>query len=709
MAAAPHLEAGLVARRLLALPSGVCEMVWGRISPRAMLVWLLLASQAALAGDPLVDAVTALEGAVPVEAEGFREPPALPIEQLTAAVDRQAAERAWSRTSNPANQLRHLLSAHQRVTLLEDRCLKLRGQFSQPQFGPLDREAGTTDEVEQARATLRRYLSTNHRLLGLAGRLRYTLVDVLQQAWTRYRSDPQTRAALLDALIDYRSEVGALVMAKTVLDPAALRSDPAAARFAGDALRLVAETGQLDALDEVAAYLGQSGLETGQVLAAARTIRRLGLPQDPRPGQAEELPAPAITAAVLRARLEPLASRRLTAEQTRELDDHLAWLQRRAQQGLEDESFRLGRFELQPGDWLLMRNPSPFNLFTDLSPGLFTHVGVVALETAGDGKRRLVVVDLPEHGTHMPATNVEIFLQRTLHYVFLRHRDPEVRGAMAEAARSVIGNEIEFDLNFRTERIEELAGKPLAGVKIKTYCAGLLLLCAQAADRPRTEFFPVPEYPAGGYALENVAQLGMSVGRDFVSPSGALFSPELELVGRSEPMYDPTREIEEAVYDHFARQIVEQRLRPSPTWTQSLTQRLAEASRWNRLLARTLAGAAGVSADTDLVAAAKTSAVIETLDEIAQGASREFVAAREALRGGSESELRRQGLSRDQLAQVRRLRSRYADLYRRFTTGQLSPRELRRQLVAAAISAGRQQLDDRFFEAAGSTVLGQDR
>ncbi len=48
--------------------------------------------------------------------------------------------------------------------------------------------------------------------------------------------------------------------------------------------------------------------------------------------------------------------------------------------GLTEETYRLGPFEVQPGDWLLMRNPSPYNLFTDLSPGLFTHVGVVTLE-----------------------------------------------------------------------------------------------------------------------------------------------------------------------------------------------------------------------------------------------------------------------------------------------------------------------------------------
>ena len=54
-----------------------------------------------------------------------------------------------------------------------------------------------------------------------------------------------------------------------------------------------------------------------------------------------------------------------------------------------------------------MRNPSPYNLFTDISPGLFTHVGVVASETGDDGVARIVLVDLPERGSRMPATKVD--------------------------------------------------------------------------------------------------------------------------------------------------------------------------------------------------------------------------------------------------------------------------------------------------------------
>ncbi len=63
---------------------------------------------------------------------------------------------------------------------------------------------------------------------------------------------------------------------------------------------------------------------------------------------------------------------------------------------------------------------------------------------------------------------------------------------MSDAARSMIDNEIEFDLNFRTARVTELKGQPLAGKKIKTYCAGLLLLCALQSDHPGKRSFRLP-------------------------------------------------------------------------------------------------------------------------------------------------------------------------------------------------------------------------
>lgn len=660
------------------------------------------------AADGLETELDRLEAAVPTDVAGYRAESSESLGERTAAVDEAAAAVARQVSSGDlVNAIDRLFAAHGRVTRLGDVCLELRAQFAGSEVGPLARDSAPTDEVEAARQVVRRYLRTNDRLIDLAARLRYSLVDALEQAWQRAGGERGARDRLLERARHHASDVGALVLSRQVLGAAARgESVPGGQLLA--ACELAAETGQVDSLPALAALARRPRIAPSTLLRLAQTIRRLGLPQDADPEAPAELPRPAITATELETLLGRIDERRLaTAEQDarREL---LAWLAARRESGWAEATFRWGKFELAPGDWLLMRNPSPFNLFTDLAPGLFTHVGVLAAAELPGGRRRLVVVDLPERGATMPATSFELFVQRTLHFVVLRHRDPAVQAPLAEAAVAVIGNEIEFDLNFRTERLAELQGQSLADAKIKTYCAGLLLLCGQTTGRPRSEFFPIPEYPAGGRALENVAQLGMSVGKDFVSPTGALFSPQLELVARREPMYDPTREIEEAVYNHFSDRVQTTRLDPNPSWTQSLTQKLAEASRWNSLLARALASAAGVSAETDLLAAAKTAAVIETLDEIAQEASRKFTAARDALRT-SDQVLASRRLNRSEWSAIRRLRQTHAGLHRQWISRQLSPRELRRRLVAYYIASGRQALDERFFSLAAGQVLGQDR
>jgi hypothetical protein len=464
-------------------------------------------------------------------------------------------------------------------------------------------------------------------------------------------------------------------------------------------IRLLATAGTTDVVSDLADFIADDATPPTLMLAAAEAIRTLGLPQDPRPGNDPALPQPAITAANLRDRLLKIDRSRWTSDEQRRLNALTTWLSERSEHGLEGDTYRLGQFDVHPGDWLLMHNPSPYNLFTDLSPGLFTHVGVVTIEKGSDGRRRMVVVDLPELGTSMPATNVEAFLQRTLNYVFLRHPDPAAASKMAETAATTIGNPTEFDLNFRTDRVAALKGTSLAGQKIHTYCAGLLMMCAQETGLPQNAFFPISETTGGGHLRDNIAKLGLSVGDGFVSPTGAIFSPQLKIVGRSEPMYEPRREIEEAIYDHFADNLAKTELHPAPNLLQSLRQKMAEAAKSNVVLTQALAATAGVSQQMDLVAAAKAKAVVETLDDIAYGASDEFQAARRAiLDGGPDlTDQERQQLKPDELAALEKYRSRHADLAARWDVRQISPRGLRIELVNYYTDQGRRQLDERFF------------
>jgi hypothetical protein len=582
-----------------------------------------------------------------------------------------------------------LLGGKARIDAALDSHLALRTRFA----------ALPADDAR--RNAIRAWLRTAARLIDLSGRLRYVLADAIRLAARRAAVDDARRAALVDLLLERRAGVGAAVLADALFDPdptSDTRTAAARPQTKASILRLIAETGQNALLPELADFVAAEGTPAALRLAAAETIRAVGLPQDPRPGQEEdEELAPDITAAALAAALESIKASALDAEQTSRRQELLAWLAERRQQGLTEESYRLGDFDVRPGDWLLMRNPSPYNLFTDLSPGLFTHVGVVALEQGSDGIRRMVVVDLPERGTHMPATNVEVFVRRTLHYAFLRVADDEAARAMGQRAAGTIGNPTEFDLNFRTDRVRELRGQPLAGQKIKTYCAGLLLLCAQETGLAREQYFPIAETVAGGNTAENLAELGLSVGEDFISPTGALFSGQLSIVGRREPMYDPQRDVEEAIFDHFAHGLEVRVLRPSPNLFQALRLRLAEAARSNPLLAAALAQAADVSADMDLVAAAKAAAVVESLDEIAFGSSRQYAEARAALLAGPAEELADAQYTPEEIGQILEYRRQHADLFARWRAGELSPRALRVELVRQYTKAGQQALDERFF------------
>jgi hypothetical protein len=185
-----------------------------------------------------------------------------------------------------------------------------------------------------------------------------------------------------------------------------------------------------------------------------------------------------------------------------------------------------------------------------------------------------------------------------------------------------------------------------------------------------------------------------------VSPTGALFSPVLEIVGRRDPMYEPEREIRETIYDYFAEGLKTKTLTPSPDEKQALLIRLAEMAKNNPLLAAAIARSQGVSAEMDLVSAARAAAVVETLDDIAYAASDGFFDARQAIRAPSMEELTRQGVSSEDLKRLRLLRTRHGNLYRQWQQRALTPRDLRVALVNYYIESGKSQIDRRFFQKA---------
>jgi len=639
---------------------------------------------------------------LPTTADGYSEANPQALATRTRQLAAQASDGFDPRTAASRGeaaalaQLRSLIALHREVEELLDETLALRTQFVAEELAA----AESAEAPQDVRPAVRNYLRTCQALINLSGRLRYLLHDILQGAVNLVQGNPQRLTPVVTQLTDAESSIGAIVLAPFLLSHQAVPplSRAADTKLQSQMIRLAAAAREPEMLPQLVKFLRDKRTSADLKIRAAAAIKQIGLPQPPRGDEPKEIPKPAITPQELYDLIAKLNVSKLPADMQSLHANLITWVDERRKQGVTGDTYRLGRTDLQAGDWLLMRNPSPYNLFTDLAPGLFTHVGVAAWETGSDGIRRMILVDLPERGTTMPATNVEIFVQRTLHFVFLRHRDPQVAARMGEVAASLVGNETEFDLNFRTDRLNELHGKDLKGQKITTYCAGLLLLCAMESGLDRGDVFPLTEEPSDGHTQENIGKLGLSVGANFVSPTGSLFSPQLELVGRREPMYEATREIEEEIYDHFAAQLAGKTLVPSPDWSQLLREKLAEASKWNSLLSQALAAVAGVNENTDLVAAARAGAVVETLDEIALGASADYTAAREAVRASSEQALYK-GRPRSEASKLQTLRRRHADLARRWSANQISPRRLREELVSYYAAQGRKKLDERFFRA----------
>jgi len=163
-------------------------------------------------------------------------------------------------------------------------------------------------------------------------------------------------------------------------------------------------------------------------------------------------------------------------------------------------------------------------------------------------------------------------------------------------------------------------------------------------------------------------------------------------------MYSPDREVKEAIYDHFGHLMIHEELQPTQTTFQSLRTKVAGLSQSNPWLARALAKANNVSEHMDLKAAAKAAAVIETLDEIADENMNGFLAARRALFSAPPQVLQEQGVDNAEIRWIKKYQERHADLLKRSLEGEISPRDLRIELVDYYVESGKQQLRDRFFQ-----------
>lgn len=550
---------------------------------------------------------------------------------------------------------------------------------------------GAAAQTPEARTAAAAFLKTISAWVDFSGRLRFETREQTRQI-TRRLSRPDVSKLIALAQQHHVGIVAPAIAFVLVQPPQGSKALPFDDATRMQLLRLIQSTHEIDATPTLYQLLRWPHTPNWLQLHLIDTLRSVGI------SQASQTDDGGMTPAALLELTQQMEVDDLSVADQQLRFELLNWLAGLAKQGVSGETFRWGPVEIQSGDWVLQRNPSPYNRFTDLSPGLFTHVGIAAAVTDETGVRRIVIVDLPETGTQIESDTADEFVSTSLHWIVLRHRDPKAAAAMGRVAAKLMGRKAEFDLTFNTDLVAKQHGlldRPDDAVH--TYCAGFLALCAQEAGVSWDRLFPLTEGPINTQCAENLQSLGLTM-TEFVSPSGPLFSPDLEIVGTRPPMYSPDNQIREAVYDRFARKISETKFQMHATSAQRLRQQLAELSSDYAWVRAALAKANDVSPSLDLVVAGRVATIVENLDAIADDQSEAFADAFMLVSAGGVPK-KAAGAEATRLAAVfADLKQRQPEWFAQGTAGSQSSASLRQMLVAFYSTRGQQAVDTMFFK-----------
>src|SRR5262249_49863490 len=147
---------------------------------------------------------------VPQSATEFAAVDSAALTQAADAVEQWVI--LWGRVAagqmppEQVNVMGRLLEAKEFVDRELDNLLYTRTRFA------------TLPSDNQRHAALQGYLQTASKLIDLSGRLRYDLVDILDDTADRLADQPGAREKLIELLAKKQSSVGALVMAVDLID-----------------------------------------------------------------------------------------------------------------------------------------------------------------------------------------------------------------------------------------------------------------------------------------------------------------------------------------------------------------------------------------------------------------------------------------------------------------------------------------------------------
>lgn len=674
---------------------GKMHCQWARAlsdsKPAVLCLALAICVSSRIGAEELATAVVELEQRIPAGFPAFCSIDREEVSAKCCLIDRIASDVSafddGTTHRECFDRLAALMQAARRIDQRIDETLQLKRRV-------VDQPAG-----ESRRDSIKNYVWVVSKLIDVSGRLRETERLAIEGVAKRFSKESSARDQLFQLLLENSSSTGASVVADWLFRPPSV-SNAERDQVRHQVLALISATREVALVRDVARFLRHGGPDANSTLAAVETICTLGVPQDLFDASPSTDYGPPTSASELRAYLDHLDHRQFSPSQRVRHAKLIARLDARIARGVTSPRFQIGRYEVAPGDWVLMHNGSPYNLFTDISPGLFTHAGIVTAHVADDGRPRMVIVDVPQRSATVRATNIEAALGRARYFVALRHENHEAAKRMAEVAAQIIGNPVAFDLCFTTKHVEAIVGSSLDGVCLKTHCAGLLALAALESGAQRSEFFPIPERPGDGLTLQNGERVGMIPDDDLLTPTGAMFAPTMHIVNRSHPVFVPHQYVESTVYERFSNLVRTHVINPEQSWNQSLRESFAVAAGYSPWLKSVAAGRAGVNPQTDLASASRVLAIAEILNEIAQCASSEFLLAEESLlRPTAElGDPQRGATGSDATDRCVQMRNRHARLWSGLRDGTVSAWEVRQYLVGYYVARGERECLQRLFD-----------
>ena len=377
---------------------------------------------------------------------------------------------------------------------------------------------------------------------------------------------PESLLALTELFIAKKSSAAALEMAFNLVDPMPHRDEiPRSVSQATPQDPITTETvlrrrlidlvrisGQTNLLEELALLTEADGVDPLARLLAARCIEQFGVPQLARLTQPVEVPQSTVTARRIATAIERVRPSLPPSLQT-DASSLALRLQSKAVQGAApSETMRVMGIHFQRGDWILLREATPFTVASSLHPQCYHRIALVAHEAGTDGLGRLVVIDHTNNRLGVQVSSLDNWIafvqEHTIAWCVLRPVDALLSQMIEQSALSLaVVRSSARESNERSSVFQDRS----------CFSSGLAVTrsaLAATGVNPAI-FFPLQESSPEGILGDNLKRLGVDLPDSFCSPTGLLLSKACIPIAMKIQAFDSRCGIRSAVFEYFDRSL----------------------------------------------------------------------------------------------------------------------------------------------------------